>query len=228
MTKLTELDQTKIKMTGTATLYYICRSEDVHTGLFGSAEECADWYLTYCGAECRIYPKCKNELADRDAHSDEGDGPVWYVAFKPANDYLFREAPFTVVGNDQKDAYHALWRHVIENSLLNAEDGDDEFYMVRAEQALPGVMRRAEMRELYDLAGEPATGKEDDALKWFCNADHPREALLKMVDILSNRPWLPLTGVNAAQIKRQIAYSVGDEGKLLRHKTVCHPSPLVY
>src|SRR5688572_19501038 len=100
-------------MTSTATIYYLCRSEDVHTGFFGNADQCADWYLTYGGAECRIYPKLKNrynrqnELTAEDVHLDEGNGPVWYVAFKSANDYLFREAPFTIVGKDQNDAYHA-------------------------------------------------------------------------------------------------------------------------
>lgn len=221
-------------MTSVTTVYYLCRSEDVQTGVFGNTDQCAYWYLTYGGNEYRIYPKLENHsnkksgLSAPDALDDEGNGQVWYVAFKSANDYLFREAPFTVVGKDEKDACHALWRYVVESKLLNAVDGDDEFYMIPAEQALPSLIRRAEMRDVYDFAGQPDTCREADVVRWFCNAEYSREALLNMVDILSRRLTSPFTAIESRQIKKQIAYAVVDQGMRSQTKATCSAIPVLY
>lgn len=209
----------------TDTLYYICQSEDAGSGLFGAADACAYWYLTYGGADYRVSPKSDarrhdtNDVTACGVDVADCSKRVWNVAFKAADNSHFRESPITVTGADENQADKALRCAIVETRLLGSIDVDDNFYMISAEQALPILMRVAEMREIYDLAGQPQTDNENDVKTWFWNTEHGRQALLRMADLLACRPRMALPPAHAEQIKTQIEAIAAAPGMLTQHKT---------
>lgn len=194
----------------TDTLYYLCQSEDASSGIFGTAEECAAWYLTFGGAAYRLYPKdekpddVEDDPTAKNVGCNRGESRVWHVAFKGAQGSCYIESPFTLCGANLEEAEKALRCRIVETRLRANPDADENFYMISAEQALPVLMWVAEMREIYDLAGQPPAGSESDVKKWFWNAEHTRQGLSRMVDCLARRQRMPLSATHAAQIKAQI------------------------
>lgn len=211
----------------TSTLYYLCQSEDASSGLFGTADECAYWYLTYGGADYRVYPKLDGQSNDGNgggdravtsASGDQGSEPAWSVAFKAADSNRYRESPMTVFAADENAAHKAVRQEIVETRLVGNTDADENFYMISAEQALPILMWVAEMREIYDLANQPPTDNEKDVKKWFWNTEHSKQALCRMVDFLTCRQRMTLSSARAEQIKSQIEAIAVAPGKLMQHK----------
>lgn len=220
--------------TTTETLYYICRSTNVHIGIFGTADQCAKWYLRYDGADYCLYRKAEMRAemrADmpidstegpvvRGTRSNEGAGRVWNVAFRVPGSTRYREALITVTGEDEQAADNALRSYVLQCKLLATRNRDENFYMVEAEHALPGLIRAGEMHAIYDLSQRP-TISSSEVRQWFWNADHTEKALLKMVDVIAARRYLPLPWLAAAQLRAQVSARVRDAAPI----AVCHGMP---
>ncbi len=193
----------------TSTLYYISRADDSSDGLFGTADQCAHWYLTYDGGDYRVSPKVEDQYDDDDqlvaekVQVDEGYGPVWTVEIRDRANFPFRDV-FHVTAPDVEQALADVRQDMVNNVLLARRGGDSRFSMIPGEMALPYFIQPDEMRRFYEDANQPATDDQDEVVDWFFNTRHSNAALLKMLALVAQRERSPITPGEAEILKTQI------------------------
>lgn len=189
------------------TLHYISRSGDNRDGTFGTALECAEWYLRYDGADYRVSPKTApsydddGELLDEAAQVDTPWGLAWEVYFRDGRGNWDKRSAITVYGHDEAAALVAVQQDMLDRVLMARFDGDLRFSMRPALFGVKDLLHPSSFRQFYAAAGQPATDDLDTIKDWFFNADLDTSELLRMVDLVAAQEYSPLSAAMAAQIK---------------------------